>query len=189
MFLNWKLTDCAIMSLMVILTGIFWLFALLYSFIYWLSTHLFLMSPPWSGEAYDFHFTAEETEAQISSVIRPRSRSWDSNPRNLAWPSITLQHASPDGVFGGGYVFPLICSDTAKCCSWEFSFLSSKASFSLDFLPLGSSPLSVRVFVVTLLVLHSPHRVCVHVYVCLRGVCVCCGRWLWAGGGGEAKKK
>lgn len=106
MFLNWKLTDCAIMSLMVILTGIFWLFALLYSFIYWLSTHLFLMSPPWSGEAYDFHFTAEETEAQISSVIRPRSRSWDLNPRNLARPSITLQHASPDGVLVVAMFFP-----------------------------------------------------------------------------------
>ena len=176
------MTDGALPSLLGT-AGIFWLCAS--------STHLstegqliYPLLPHWEEkEVYDFHLTAEKIEAQRSSVICPRSKSWDLNPshlRNLTPPSITLLHISPEGSSHSGGVqrlcFPLINPDVATPTSFGILLPLTKSQVWSDLFPLCSLPLAASVFGSLCYLCGSP-AFC---------VCVWCGGWLWGGGRREA---
>ena len=137
------MTDGALPSLLGT-AGIFWLCAS--------STHLstegqliYPLLPHWEEkEVYDFHLTAEKIEAQRSSVICPRSKSWDLNPshlRNLTPPSITLLHISPEGSSHSGGVQRLCFPHDQPWCCHSYQFWNSPSPYQKSGLVRFISPL------------------------------------------------
>lgn len=158
-----------------------------------LSTHLstegqliYSLRPHWEEkEVYDFYLTAEKIEAQRSSVICLRSKSWDLNPshlRNLTPPSITLLHISPEGPATLGVqrlCFPVITLMLPLLpVYWNSPSPYQKSGLVRFISPLLPASCCKCFWFIMLFVWH-PRILC----VC---VCVWCGGWLWGGRRREA---